>query len=190
MTFAVEHDPSGAVGTTVFETSVGWCGLAWGERGIVAVQLPEGDRAGTARRLRRRRPDACEADPPAPIAAARDAIVALLGGERVDLVDIVVDLGDVSAFDGEVYAVARTIPPGRTLTYGEVAARVGSPDLARAVGGAMGRNPCPIIVPCHRVLAAHGALGGFSAPGGAATKRRLLTIEGALPPAPPTLFDA
>ena len=190
MTAAVEADRSGFEGRAVFETALGWCGLAWGERGIVAVQLPEGDRSRTAWRLRRRRPDACDADPPAAVAAARDAIVALLAGERVDLVDVVVDLGEVSPFDADVYAVARTIPPGSTLTYGEVAARVGSADLARAVGGAMGRNPCPIIVPCHRVLAARGALGGFSAPGGAATKRRLLTIEGALPPAPLTLFDA
>ena len=81
-----------------------------------------------------------------------------------------------------VYEVARTIPPGATLTYGEIAARLELPGAARDVGQALGRNPFPLVVPCHRVVAAGGRLGGFSARGGAATKRRLLAIEGAIAP--------
>jgi methylated-DNA-[protein]-cysteine S-methyltransferase len=106
--------------------------------------------------------------------------VALLDGDRRDLIDIPLDFDDsVPEFHRRVYEVARTIGPGRTLSYGEIAARVGEPDAARAVGQALGRNPIPIIVPCHRVLAANGGTGGFSAPGGTATKLQLLAIEGA-----------
>ena len=153
------------------------------------MQLPERDRQATAARLRRRVPRSYEADAPPAVAAARAGIVALLQGERVDLGDVVLDLRAVTSFEASVYTVARSIPPGETLTYGQVAARVGSADQARAVGQAMGHNPCPLVVPCHRVLAAHGALGGFSAHGGTVTKRRLLYIEGALDHEPLTLFD-
>ena len=177
-------------GLTVFPTAIGWCGLAWGSDGIVAAQRPERDRGATAARLRRRLAGAVDAPPPDAVATARDGIVALLDGEAVDLTGVVLDLAGVSAFEQRVYAVARTVGPGRTTTYGEVAERAGAPGQARAVGQAMGRNPCPIIVPCHRVLAAHGALGGFSAHGGTVTKRRLLFIEGALPSEPLPLFDA
>jgi methylated-DNA-[protein]-cysteine S-methyltransferase len=117
---------------------------------------------------------------------AIDAMTALLRGEAVDLRDVPLDLGAVPDFARRVYAVAQAIPPGSTRTYGEVAAQVGEPGAARAVGRAMGQNPVPIVVPCHRVVAAGGALGGFSARGGASTKRRMLAIEGALAP---TLFE-
>lgn len=181
---------AGAVATALFETPIGWCGLAWGARGITAVQLPERDRAATAARLARRLPTARPAtEVPAPIVAVCDRIVAVLGGGHDDLADVVLDLDGVGAFEAQVYAVARAIAPGDTSTYGEVAARVGSPGSARAVGQAMGRNPCPLIVPCHRVLAAHGAAGGFSAYGGVVTKRRLLFLEGAIPAEPLSLFD-
>ena len=110
---------------------------------------------------------------------AIEGIVALLTGEARDLSDVPLDLDEVPEFHCKVYDVARTIKPGTTLWYGEIAARLGEPDAARAVGQALGRNPIPIIVPCHRVLAADGATGGFSAPGGTATKLRLLAIEGA-----------
>jgi len=98
------------------------------------------------------------------------------------------DLDGVPEFNRQVYAVARTIPPGATLCYGDIAARLGQPGAARAVGRAMGDNPCPIVIPCHRVLAADGSLHGFSSYGGIATKRRMLQIEGALAPDEPTLF--
>jgi methylated-DNA-[protein]-cysteine S-methyltransferase len=115
-------------------------------------------------------------------------VIALLRGEPRDLADIVIDDARISAFNRKVYAIARTIPPGRTMTYGEIAERLGDKLLARDVGTALGENPTPIIMPCHRVLAADGKTGGFSAPGGVATKLRLLTIEGAQPGGP-TLFE-
>jgi methylated-DNA-[protein]-cysteine S-methyltransferase len=173
---------------TVFDTAIGPCGLAWSEAGLVAVQLPEGDAAGTRARLMRRVPDAAEAPPPPKIAEAIAGIIALLNGERRDLRDIAIDDRAISDFNRRVYAIARAIPPGETMTYGEVAERLGDKLLARAVGQAMGENPTPIVMPCHRVLAASGKTGGFSAPGGVNTKLRLLTIEGAQPGGP-TLFD-
>jgi methylated-DNA-[protein]-cysteine S-methyltransferase len=174
-------------GFTLFDTAVGRCAIVWSAHGVVGVLLPERDDAATRARLGRRYPDACEATPPEDVARAIEGIVALTGGERRDLTDIVLDFDGLPEFDRRVYAVARTIGPGATLTYGAIAAQLGEPD-ARGVGEAMGRNPCPIIVPCHRVVAAGGKTGGFSAPGGAATKRRLLAIEGASADAP-TLFD-
>jgi methylated-DNA-[protein]-cysteine S-methyltransferase len=119
---------------------------------------------------------------------AIDGIVALLSGTATDLSTVPLDMERVPAFDRGVYEVARTIPPGETLTYGEVAARLGDPGAAREVGGALGRNPFAVIVPCHRVIAAGGKTGGFSAPGGVTTKLRLLEIERARLRSEPTLF--
>ncbi|MCC7346365.1 MAG: methylated-DNA--[protein]-cysteine S-methyltransferase [Variibacter sp.] len=174
---------------TLFETSIGTCALAWGPRGIVAVGLPEGDEAATRARLLRRFPDARETPPPPPIRRVVEEIVRLLQGEAVDLSHAPLDMERIHAFPRSVYAIARTIAPGHTLTYGEIAARLGDPGLARAVGRALGENPFPIIVPCHRVLAANGKTGGFSAHGGVATKLRLLAIENARVGSEPTLFD-
>ena len=170
------------------ETAIGWCGVAWGDDGVVAVQLPERGRGATEARLGRRVPGASFGAPEGPAVAACAGIVALVGGEPVDLRSVALDLRGASAFERSVYEVARAILPGSTRTYGEIAAAVGQPDAARAVGRAMGHNPCPLIVPCHRVLAAHGELGGFSAYGGTVTKRRLLFIEGALASEPLSLF--
>jgi methylated-DNA-[protein]-cysteine S-methyltransferase len=119
-----------------------------------------------------------ESSPPIAVRAAVDGIVALLGGETVDLSFVELDTDRVPAFDCRVYEAARLIPPGVTRTYGEVARQAGAPREARAVGQALGRNPFAIVVPCHRVVAADGGLGGFSAHGGAETKRRMLAIEG------------
>jgi methylated-DNA-[protein]-cysteine S-methyltransferase len=166
-----------ATGYLPFTTAIGRCAVAWGPRGISRVWLPEARGAATA------------GAPPPSVLDAVAAMTALLDGDPRDLSPIALDLEGVPDLHLAVYALARAIPPGQTLTYGEVAARLGDPALARAVGQAMGANPCPIVVPCHRVTAAGGALGGFSAPGGAATKQRMLRIEGALAPAPPTLFD-
>ena len=163
----------------LFDTAIGRCGIAWGERGIVGVQLPERHERETRRRLLRRSPTAREAPPPPDVQCVIDAIAALLRGEARDLSTVALDLDGVPAFDRRVYELARTIPPGATLSYGEVAARLGEPGAARAVGLALGRNPFAIVVPCHRVLAAGGKLGGFSANGGIATKLRLLALEGA-----------
>ncbi len=170
-----------ATGWAVFETPIGACGVSWSDEGITHVQLPESSAAATRARLRRLSRDAPEIEPTPPIASAIAAIVALLAGQRTDLTTIALDLREVPAFDRRVYDEARTIAPGMIRTYGELAAAIGDPGAARAVGQALGRNPCPIIVPCHRVLAAAGQPGGFSANGGAQRKRQLLEIEGALP---------
>jgi methylated-DNA-[protein]-cysteine S-methyltransferase len=176
-----------AVSFALFDTAIGHCAIAWSERGVVTVLLPGRDDSALRSRLRQRYPDAHEAIPSGEVAQAIAGITALVAGERRDLSDVALDLTSVPEFNRRVYAVARTIRPGATLTYGAIAAQLDEPD-ARRVGEAMGQNPCPIIVPCHRVVAAGGRTGGFSAPGGAATKRRLLAIEGAGGDEP-TLFD-
>ena len=175
-----------AIGFALFDTEVGRCGIAWSARGIAGVQLPEGTEAAMRARMLRRFPAAREETPPAGVRHAIDAMVALLRGESSELESIPLDLDGVTPFERSVYEVARTIPAGTTLSYGEIAHRLGVPGAARDVGQAFGRNPFPIVVPCHRVMAAGGKLGGFSARGGVATKRRLLSVErakghGALP---------
>ncbi|MEO8602143.1 MAG: methylated-DNA--[protein]-cysteine S-methyltransferase [bacterium] len=164
-------------GFAIFDTAIGRCGIAWGSRGVVAVQLPEARDSETRTRLRRRVPEAVEAAPPAAVRRAINAIEALLRGEASDLSAVALDQEGVPDFHRRVYAVARTIPAGATLTYGAIAARLGAPGSARAVGQALGRNPFAIVVPCHRVVAAGGKSGGFSANGGVTTKLRLLAIE-------------
>jgi methylated-DNA-[protein]-cysteine S-methyltransferase len=166
----------------LFETAIGTCGIAWNERGVMGIQLPESDAAATRARLQRRFPDACEAETPLEILTAIGRIVALLRGERVDLSPVEVDMNAVPEFDREVYVAAREIPAGATRTYGEIAKRIGRPGAARDVGVALARNPFAIVVPCHRVVAANGKTGGFSAGGGVKTKLRLLAIEGAAGP--------
>jgi methylated-DNA-[protein]-cysteine S-methyltransferase len=178
-----------AFGFALFETAIGPCGIAWSERGIVGVQLPEGSDRATRSRLLRRFPKARDAAPPAPVQRTIADIVALLGGERRELGGAVLDSEAVPDFNRRVYAIARAIPAGRTLSYGEVAERLGDRNLARDVAQALGRNPFPIIVPCHRVMAAGGKTGGFSAPGGVRTKLKLLSIERAQPQGSPTLFS-
>jgi len=172
----------------LFETAIGTCGIVWTARGICGVQLPEKDLAATRARLHRRHPTAVEAVPSAEAQRAVDGIVALLSGEKRDLTDIAIDDERQAEFNKRVYAIARKIPPGQTMTYGEIAERLGDKSLARDVGQAMGENPTPLIMPCHRVLAAGGKTGGFSAPGGVVSKLKLLTIEGAQPNKP-TLFE-
>jgi methylated-DNA-[protein]-cysteine S-methyltransferase len=166
------------VGYALFPTEIGTCAIAWGERGVVAVELPARDDARTRSRILQRWPDALEVRPPLDVGRSIRQIIRLLRGEDVDLRDVTLDMADVPDFNRRVYEVARAIPPGCTRTYGEIATEIGDPHLARAVGQALGQNPFPIVIPCHRVTAAHGAIGGFSAPGGARTKLRMLAIEG------------
>jgi methylated-DNA-[protein]-cysteine S-methyltransferase len=163
----------------LFPTAIGSCAIAWSDRGVTALWLPEETDHQTRARVARRFPRSLVSAPPPFVQHAIEGIVALLTGEARDLTDVPLDLESVPSFHQRVYEIARGIKPGTTLSYGEVAARVGEPESARAVGQALGRNPIPIIVPCHRVLAADGGTGGFSAPGGTATKLRLLAIEGA-----------
>jgi methylated-DNA-[protein]-cysteine S-methyltransferase len=172
-----------------FETAVGSCGIAWNsDDEVVGVQLPEATEGATRRRLLRRHPDGRPAKAPVAVQEVVDAIVALIGGEHRDLSTVPLDMTGVPDFNRRVYEVARRIPPGSTSTYGAIATELGDRLLARDVGEALGHNPFPIVVPCHRVVAADGRLGGFSANGGVATKRKLLLIEGAAS-VPPSLFD-
>ncbi len=173
---------------TLFDTAIGRCGVVWSAQGIVAVQLPQPTESQTRKRILQRCGEIDEALPPVPVQQAIDAMVALLAGDKRDLADIALDLDGVPDFNRSVYEIARTIPPGRTLTYGDIAKKLGGVELSRDVGQALGRNPCAIVVPCHRVLAAGGKPGGFSANGGVETKLKMLEIEGAVVNYTPSLF--
>jgi len=198
-------------GFLLFDTAIGRCGIAWSERGLTAVALPGPDDAQLRGWLLRRTPgavdhgaDAQTAAPPRgapdartapagplpPFAArARDGIVALLAGADDDLTDVPLDDEGLAPFHARVYAAAREVRPGETTTYGALADRLGADrGAARAVGQALGANPWPIVVPCHRITAAGGRAGGFSAPGGVATKLRILDVERAHATGDQTLF--
>ena len=162
----------------LFDTAIGRCGIAWGAKGVIGVQLPERSDMGLRTRLLRHCPTAEETEPPKPIARAIEDIAALLRGDKKSLRAIQLDMSRVNAFCVRVYETARAIPPGATRTYGDIARAIGDPDGARAVGQALGRNPFAIVVPCHRVLGANDKLVGFSANGGVRTKLKMLKIEG------------
>lgn len=179
---------SGA-GFTTFDTPIGVCAIAWGPRGLVGTSLPGGGVEEARARMTKRFPDLKETDPPPSVQSAIDEILALLSGEKRMLHEVVLDDTSVPDFHKRVYELSRNIPPGETLTYGEVAEKLSSPGAARAVGAALGANPWPIVVPCHRILGAGGKTGGFSAPGGATTKMRMLNIEGAKLTTSPQLFE-
>ena len=169
-----------ASGYALFPTAIGHCGMAWHGALLVGVQLPEdAGEAQTRARMQRRFPQLAECTMPPPVAAWAARVAALLQGAHDDLCDVPLALDTVPPFNARVYALARRIPPGKTMTYGEMAAALGEPGAARAVGQALGHNPFAPVVPCHRILAANGRTGGFSAGGGAATKMRMLGIEGA-----------
>ena len=173
----------------IFDTAIGRCGIVWGERGINAVQLPMGSEEKTRNRIHQRYGDLTEAPPSAEVRLAIEGMVELMDGKPNDLRDVVLDLDGVPEFHRGVYDIARSIPPGKTMTYGDIAKKLGGVELSRDVGQALGRNPCPIVVPCHRVLAAGGKPGGFSANGGVVTKLKMLAIEGAPVNHTPNLFD-
>lgn len=171
-----------ATGIALFATTIGACGVAWSDKGICSVLLPESSDTATRDELLRRHPDATPSDPPPAVANAITRMTSLLDGDADDLRDIEIDFGQTSDFAQQVWEITRTVGPGETTTYGDIAHRMAMPHAAREVGQALGRNPVPIIVPCHRVLGAGGKLVGFSAPGGVATKLRILAIEGAAAP--------
>jgi len=164
---------------TLFDTPIGICSLVWQDDNVVGLRLPEASPAATRARIARRWTGAEEQAPPPAMQAVIDRVLKLLAGEKIDLGDVPLDFGDSPDFHKRAYAIARTIPPGQTMTYGEIARRLGEPHESREVGQAMGRNPIAILMPCHRVLGSDGKMGGFSANGGVATKRRILEIEGA-----------
>lgn len=173
----------------IFDTAIGVAAVAWGRKGIWGSQLPEPTAEEARAHMHRRFPDAEETRPPSAIRKVIDDIAALFRGERKDLRDAELDLDGVPEFHRKVYEVTRAIPPGETLTYGEVAEKLNAPGSARAVGQALGANRFPIIVPCHRVLGSGGKVGGFTARGGTTTKMRLLNIEGAKVNERPFLFS-
>jgi methylated-DNA-[protein]-cysteine S-methyltransferase len=192
----------------LFDTAIGRCGIAWGPRGmsppgrpkgeyrsaqhegtpITAFQLPEPTDAGTLRRMFRHGPPLPQAVPPPEVQDTIERIVALLQGEPIDLRNVAINLDGIAPFHRRVYELSREILAGQTRTYGEIAAQLGEPGASRAVGQALGANPFAIIVPCHRVLAAGGRSGGFSAGGGVSTKLRILLIERAQFGSEPGLF--
>lgn|ERR1700743_778333 len=163
----------------VFETPSGHCALAWSERGVTRTRLPEAGAEATERALLRRIPDARPATPPPEIAQTVSAMTRYFAGERVGFDAVKLDLGEQSALFSRIYDAARRLGWGETTTYGALAKTLGDDwEIAREVGQAMAKNPVPLIIPCHRVLAAGGKPGGFSAPGGTATKLRMLAFEG------------
>jgi methylated-DNA-[protein]-cysteine S-methyltransferase len=177
-------------GYSIFDTAIGRCGIAWGHGGILGVQLPEAREIETRRRLYQFYPDAHEMRPSVNVEIAIEGIVALLRGAAGDLSDVTLDLTGIHPFNQRVYQLTRAIPLGETRTYGEVAARLGAPGAVHSVAQALAHNPFVIIVPCHRVLEAGGYADNISPHGGAISKRRLLSIEGARGTvASKTLFD-
>ncbi|HEY5316672.1 MAG TPA: methylated-DNA--[protein]-cysteine S-methyltransferase [Solirubrobacteraceae bacterium] len=162
----------------LFDTTIGLCALAWTERGVAWVQLPDADEAATRKRLLARYPGALEAPARGHVKRAVEVMRKHLAGRLDPMEGLELDYSGLPLFHRRVYEALRKVGPGQTVGYGELAGRIGSPGAARAVGQAVGRNPFPIVVPCHRVLAAGGRAGGFSAYGGVDTKRRMLAIEG------------
>jgi methylated-DNA-[protein]-cysteine S-methyltransferase len=176
-------------GYTIFDTMIGRCGIAWGDSGVIGVQLPEAREIETRRRLFRLYPEARELRPPLNVELAIEGIVALLRGEAADLSEVMLDMTGIPAFDARVYQFTRTIPRGETRSYGEVAAGLRASGAVHSVAQAISRNPFMIVVPCHRVLEAGGYADKISPNGGTISKRRLLSIEGANMTFSKTLFD-
>lgn len=176
-------------GYSIFDTGIGRCGIAWGDLGVMGVQLPEAREIDTRRRLFQFYPDARELRPPENIEVAIEGIVTLLRGGDSDLSDIALDLTGIPAFNQRVYEFARSIPRGETRLYAEVASALRASGAVYSVAQAIARNPFMIIVPCHRVLEAGHYADKISPNGGAISKRRLLSLEGARPTASKTLFD-
>lgn len=169
------------MGFAMFDTAIGRCAIAWCGDRVVGTQLPETNSAKTRQRMQTRFPRTREGNPPADIARVVHDLVALLSGQPSDLGAVPLDLDGLPPFRRRVYEAARRIPAGGTVTYGALARTIGAPGSARSVGHALGRNPFPLIVPCHRVVAANGRPGGFTAAGGVDIKLRLLDIENAVP---------
>ena len=163
----------------IFDTEGGPCGIAWTAAGVVRFQLPGEDAGATRRLLLRHLPEAEAAEPPPAVAEAVEAVKRYFAGEQADFSKVPLDLADQSEFFRAIYDAARRLHWGETTTYGTLARELGAgPEAAREVGQAMAKNPIALIIPCHRVLAAGGKVGGFSAPGGASSKLKMLALEG------------
>ncbi len=171
----------------IFETAGGFCGIAWSEAGITRFQLPTRSAEAAEQRLLRRLPGAAPGAPPLRVLDAIAAVKRYFHGEKIDFSDFLLDLNEQSDFFKQAYTAARRIGWGQTTTYGALAKELAAaPEAARDIGQAMAQNPVPLIIPCHRVLAAGGKLGGFSAPGGSAAKIRMLELEGVRVGPPPS----
>jgi methylated-DNA-[protein]-cysteine S-methyltransferase len=169
----------------LFETGLGLCGIAWSDQGITRFRLPDTDRDAVAKAFGvKARPT----EPPPHVAAAAAEAKRYFGGERIDFRALGLDLAGIEPFRRTIYDALRAVGWGETVTYGELAKRAGAPGAAQEVGVAMARNPVPLIIPCHRVLAAGGKIGGFSAPGRTETKERMLALEGVFIGNQPKLF--
>jgi methylated-DNA-[protein]-cysteine S-methyltransferase len=169
-------------GYSLFETPLGVCGIAWridAPHAVTCFQLPEATVEQTEARIARHCGRTAPSEPPASIVQIMEMVRRHLAGELQEFKDIEVDFGEAAPFAKSVYEAIRRIPAGELKTYGELAAELQQPQAAQAVGQVLGRNPIPLIVPCHRIVAAGGRPGGFSAPGGLQTKAKLLEIEGA-----------
>lgn len=178
------------VAYTVFDTAVGRCAIAWGQNGILGVQLADVREIETRRRLLRQFPEARELSPPADVQYFIDSIGIALRGQFAELSDIPLDMSNLSPFDCRIYEMVRRIPRGETRTRAEIATQVGSPGIVHSLAQALARNPFALVVPCHRVLESAGRIDGIPTNGGAMTRARLLSLEGALPSRGSTLFDA
>ena len=178
------------VAYTVFDTAVGRCAIAWGQNGVLGVQLADVREIETRRRLLRQFPEARELPPPADLQYFIDSIGIALRGQFAELSDIPLDMSDLSPFDCRIYEMVRRIPRGETRTRAEIATQVGSPGIVHSLAQALARNPFALVVPCHRVLESAGRIDGIPTNGGAMTRARLLSLEGALPSRGSTLFDA
>jgi methylated-DNA-[protein]-cysteine S-methyltransferase len=177
----------------LFDTVIGTCAIAWSERGVTRMQLPDRNRDAGEKRLLKRSPDATPAAEPLPhIARVIAQIQRYAAGEPVEFDDVILDIEGAEPFHRAVYDAARRVKWGETTTYGALGAKAGSQGDAREVGVALSRNPVTLIIPCHRVLAAGNKMGGFSAYGGTVTKERLLALEGVTvgEPVLPGLFEA
>ena len=181
---------SAPLGYTIVETAIGAIAVAWSAAGICRVALPQRDREAMERRFAAKLDGARPSEPPAAVAAAIELIKRYAEGQEVDLSSVAVDLDGVDQFHRAIYQAARKLDFGQTTTYGGLAETAGHPGKARETGEALGHNPVPLIVPCHRILAAGGKIGGFSAPGGSATKEKLLTLEGVQVGPPPAAQKA
>lgn len=181
---SVPAEVSPALSWLSFATDMGYCAVAWNARGVCRFVLPLATKAQAESQMRLRARGAVQiaesqiGEAPRWIAALVADVQAHLAGDPRSFAAVPVDMTWAEGFGAQVYRECRAIEAGTVLTYGELAARVGQAGAARAVGAAMGRNPVPLIVPCHRVVAADGKTGGFSAPGGAQTKLALLAREG------------
>ncbi|HTV70586.1 MAG TPA: methylated-DNA--[protein]-cysteine S-methyltransferase [Rhizobiaceae bacterium] len=174
-----------SIGRHIFETALGWMAVTWSAEGLTRVWLPERERESVLRRVEKREANLPDAPLSPVIAAVVESLKSYAAGEEVDFSTVPLDLSGIDDFRLAIYDAAKALHYGETVTYGELAKRAGHPGLARETGAALGQNPLPIVVPCHRILAAGNKIGGFSAPGGSRTKEKMLAMEGVRVGPPP-----